>query len=425
MKRALWFIFKLAILVALVIWLAEHPGTIILNWQGLVLSLPLGLFVLLLALLFVLLLGVRSVLIALEDGPAAWGRANSRRAIDRGQAALVKGWGALAAEDGKMALKYARAARGWLGDAPLVSDLTAKAAIKTGNLVTAKANFISLAHRPDTAALGETGLMRIALNEGDLDQALVHVRRAHEAAPHNAELARRHFEIAARLTVYDEAERALTDAEKGVAVTPDKARRHRAVLHLARSFDAGASEDGEKALEAAVKAVNVDPGFAPVAAHAALALHAADRKRQAEKTLEKAWKQSGHPDLIQAWDALDPGSDDLSKVVWMEKLAQWSPNHADGHLVAAAASMDARLWGEARTKLEAALAISPSVTACRMMARLAEESTGDSRAARDWLLKAADAPPVPHWRCAACKTVANEWATHCPACGAFDSLDWD
>jgi len=58
------------------------------------------------------------------------------------------------------------------------------------------------------------------------------------------------------------------------------------------------------------------------------------------------------------------------------------------------------------------------------MARLEEGEYGPGAGARGWLDGAATALPDPCWVCAECGAEHHDWQPLCPACGAFDTLQW-
>ena len=59
-----------------------------------------------------------------------------------------------------------------------------------------------------------------------------------------------------------------------------------------------------------------------------------------------------------------------------------------------------------------------------MMAELEEKQYGDAASAKEWLIRAAHAPPDPAWTCSACGTQAADWAARCSACEGFDTIKW-
>jgi uncharacterized membrane-anchored protein len=59
-----------------------------------------------------------------------------------------------------------------------------------------------------------------------------------------------------------------------------------------------------------------------------------------------------------------------------------------------------------------------------LWAELEDAENGPGLAARDWLLKAANATGDPAWVCGECGQASAEWAASCSHCQTFDSLSW-
>jgi HemY protein len=112
----------------------------------------------------------------------------------------------------------------------------------------------------------------------------------------------------------------------------------------------------------------------------------------------------------------------------LQRLAAQNPEALESHLAIAEAALNARLWGEARRHLGLSTAAAPpsgpSRRLCLMMARLEEGEPGDPKAARQWLERAAAAPPDPCYVCGRCDAASATWQPVCRECGAFDSLTW-
>jgi HemY protein len=59
-----------------------------------------------------------------------------------------------------------------------------------------------------------------------------------------------------------------------------------------------------------------------------------------------------------------------------------------------------------------------------LWADLEDAEHGAGPAARDWLLRAAEAPADPAWTCSRCSGNVPLWQPTCPHCAAFDTLQW-
>ncbi|MFX5084990.1 tetratricopeptide repeat protein, partial [Acinetobacter baumannii] len=84
----------------------------------------------------------------------------------------------------------------------------------------------------------------------------------------------------------------------------EEGRRHRAVLLLERSFEAERRGRADAALSHAQAAHDMMPGFVPAAVRLARLQLAADRPKPAAKVVERAWRQSPHPELAEIYRGL-------------------------------------------------------------------------------------------------------------------------
>jgi HemY protein len=114
----------------------------------------------------------------------------------------------------------------------------------------------------------------------------------------------------------------------------------------------------------------------------------------------------------------------LQRVRRVEKLVAGRPDDATSHLVQAEASLEAKIWGQARKHLLAAAADHPTVRTYRLLARLEVAEYNDQAAAQKWLDLGAKAPPDPTWVCRECAAAADRWSLACPQCGHLGSLAW-
>jgi HemY protein len=97
------FLFAVSILAAGLHWLADRPGTIVVEWQDYVAETSVFLAVVLLVLLVALLLLLGWLLTRVWFGPAAVGRLLRRRRLQRGLDAISGGIIAIGAGDGSLA----------------------------------------------------------------------------------------------------------------------------------------------------------------------------------------------------------------------------------------------------------------------------------------------------------------------------------
>ncbi|WP_207455418.1 heme biosynthesis HemY N-terminal domain-containing protein [Azospirillum sp. SYSU D00513] len=424
MSRAIWFLIKVAIIVAAAIWLVEHPGSVSVNWQGYVVETSFTMAVI----IGLVALGVAALLYrlyrAVRGAPTRVRRYSRTRRRERGYKALTQGMVAVAAGDPSTARKMARRADGLLNEPPLTMLLSAQAAQLQGDDQAAKQYFTAMLDRPDTAFLGLRGLLTQAIRSGDRVEALQLARRAQAIQPNTPWLLSTLYDLEARSGDWAAAEGTLQQAMHAKAIPAAEGRHHRAALLLERSFEAERRGRADSALSHAQAAHDLVPGFVPAAVRVARLLIAAGRTKPATKALERAWRETPHPDLSDVYRDLVPGEAPLTRVKRFERLLNVAPNHVEGHLALARASLDAQLWGEARAHLNKALELRPSRRAYQLLAELERSEHKNDEAATAWIAKAASAEPDPAWTCTACGAATHVWSGLCPHCGSFDSLTW-
>ncbi|CAO3442265.1 heme biosynthesis HemY N-terminal domain-containing protein [Azospirillum largimobile] len=424
MIRALWFLLKVAVVIAAAIWLADRPGTVSVHWLGYAVEAPFWVALLVtLAALGIAALGYRLIR-GLIRTPQRLRRHSRARRRERGYRALTQGMVAIAAGDAPTARKMARKADGLLNEPPLTMLLSAQAAQLQGDERAAKQYFEAMLERPETAFLGMRGLLTQAIKSGDRVEALTLARKARGLQPNTPWLLGTLYDLEAQAGDWAAAEGTLQQAIQAGAIPTEEGRRHRAVLLLERSFEAERRGRADSALSHAQAAHDMMPGFVPAAVRLARLQIAADRPKPAAKVVERAWRQSPHPELAEIYRSLVSSYDPLARVRLFQKLVRQAPDSAESHLAVAQAAIEAQLWGEARQHLNRAMEIGPTRRAYRLMAELDRSERHDEDAAKDWLAKAADAPEDPVWTCNSCGAVSHNWGGLCGHCGAFDSLTW-
>lgn len=425
MARLILFLLLALVLAWGVVWVADNPGQVSLEWGGWrvdtsagVLGAGVAAFAIIVALLYRLWL-------FLTRAPGRIGQALKERRSQKGYKALTKGMVAVAAGDAEEARKQVGKADGLLGEPALTLLLKAQAAQLNGDENAAEKFFTAMLEDSDMAFLGLRGLMNQALKRGDDDAALELARRARELNPKSVWLSDTLFALESRAGSWAGAEGALKRLAKVKSLTAGETRRMRAITYLGQSVEAQGAGDLKDALKFAAKAVNEGPGLTAAAEHYARVLLADDQPRKAKGVVEKAWALDPHPGLAALYFDACGAVDGLKKVSAADKLIKLKPDAPAGHLAMAQAALEAQLWGEARTHLEKTMELGLATrTVMTLMARVVEEDRADKDAARAWLARAANAPADPAWVCDVCGHVAAHWQPHCPKCHSFDSFAW-
>jgi HemY protein len=425
MRRTLWLLLKIGVLVAAAVWLVRTPGAVHIEWQGYAVDTSVGVLAAAALIILAAALLLYRLWRAVISGPGSWRRRRRAARRVKGYRALTRGLVAVAAGDAAAARKQAAIADQMLDELPLALLLKAQAAQLSGDRGEASRHYQAMLARPDMEFLGLKGLIAEAVRLDDRERALTLARRAQQLQPKAPWPLQALFELEARSGDWDAALATLDRARRAGAVAEAVAGRHRAALLVERSRRLSQLGAVEEALVAARGAHDQAPGFVPAAVELArLALQTGSR-RPALKALSQAWRAAPHPDLAAAWGAVEPASEPLARVKHFEALLALDPEAGEGHLALAHAHADAQLWGQARRHLERARALLGTRRAYIASAEIARAEQGAASAeAQDLLARAADAEPDPAWCCTACGTAHPAWTALCPHCHAFDTLAW-
>jgi len=422
MWRALVFIGLLTLASFGAVWLANHPETITVTWQGNGYEVPLAAGVVLfigLAIALALLWAVVSFILSVPNRMTYASRARKRA---KGYAAVSRGMIAVGAGDPAAARRHAGDAERLLGREPLTLLLKAQAAQIAGDRTGAEAAFRRMAEDSETRVLGLRGLFVEARRRGDAVAARSYATEAARLAP---AVGWANEAVLEAQSADGDWRGALATVERRASLgLLDKttARRHRAVLLTA---DALARRDYDEggALASAQEAVKLAPDLVPAAAVAGQILSRRADLRKAARIVEAAWKVQPHPDLAEVYMNLRPGDSALDRLHRAETLAKLSSWHPEARLALARAALEAREFARARDALRPLLKERPTVRACLLMADLEQAEHGSTGQVREWLARAARSPRDPVW--IADGVVSDRWAPVSPVTGRLDAFVWE
>jgi HemY protein len=421
-RRLVFFILRLAVLIGLVLWLADRPGTARIVWHDYIIDTSaafLGLCSLALAYVVYLLFRLWHFV---RHGPERWRLRRKLKKMKQGHDRLTEGLVAVAGGDATEAGRLAVQARKLLGPTTLTHLLQAQAAQLAGDHMSAKEIFRTLSADNDTATLGYRGLITHARREGDWDEVHALAEKLAEVQPDVPWLNLVRFELLARRKEWDAADAALSQVTAAGLIEPRYSRRHRAALNLAASQNAATLGDHDEALGLAEKAVKQAPNWLPAIINLAQRQMDSDHRRAALRTVERAWKTTPHPQLALLYRV---GRDPIDAYKDVERLARDNPSSPDSRLALAEAALAADIWGESRRHLLALMGRDDATrSAFQLMAKLERRESGNEHAAMQWLAKAVEAAPDPVWLCSTCGGAHLEWQPLCAHCSSFDTLEW-
>ena len=424
MFRTIRFLVVLGLFAAAAVWLVDNPGSVTLTWRGY--RLDTSFAVLLGAVAFIAC--ASAVLYRLwnfirrspSDLSRMW-REGRRR---RGFIALTRGLVAVAAGDADEAERQSRRAEALLDDPPLTMLLSAQAAQLGGDEQAAGKFFNSMRDQSETEFLGLRGLLTQAMKRRDWDEASGLARRAYRLRPKSEWVAANLIDLQTRTGSWADALATLEDAVDNKLVTRADGIRRRAVLEHQMSIDAGGRGDVSGALKFVRRAHDLAAEFIPASVRLGRLLAEDGKLRRAKGVIEAAWRNKPHPAMVQVYGTAHQAADAMSRVRAAQSLAKFNPDHVESRIAVAKASLEAKLWGEARKHLTAVSDGEATARVCRLMAELEELENNDLTSSREWLMRASLAEPDPVWVCEHCGNAVEEWSALCGKCEHFDSFNW-
>lgn len=421
MIRLVLYLVGIAALASGLSWLADRPGSLVINWQGYVLETSVFRAVVLFAFLVALAMFAWTIARQVWQSPAAVGQFFNRRRQERGLDALSSGMIAVGAGDRSLATKYAVQARKALPNEPLTHLLRAQAAQLQGDRATSRRIFEAMLGTPDTEQLGLRGLYLEAEKEGEMEAARQFAARALALNPKLGWPIDALFDLQCKASDWAGALETLATGKKHGHIEKADADRRRAVLLTAQA-QAIEEENPNRALELANEAHNLAADLVPAAAIAGRQLASRGNTARAAKIIERTWKKAPHPDLAVVYAFARPGDSPRDRLERIKRLAKTTPHSVEGPIAVATAAFEARSWGEAREALMPLTEGRLSQRVCTLMARIEGEQHNDTGRVREWLARAVNAPRDPAWT--ADGIVADRWAAISPVTGALDAFQW-
>ena len=423
MKKLFSFALRVALFVAVAVWLADRPGTARIVWHDYVIETSaafLGLCALGAGFVFYMLFRFWHLL---RHGPELWRMSRRLKKMSEGQECLTRGLIAVAAGDAAEAGRFSVGARKLLGPVAATKLLQAQAAQLAGDRRTAREIFRDLSEDAESATLGYRGLIMEARRAGDWDEVDRLTNKLGSVKPDTPWLNLIRFESAVRRQDWTTANTALGHATEARLLEADRSQRYYAAMLLSTSQDEARQGRKDEALQAAEQAERKAPNWLPAVIALAQCQVASGHARAARRTIEKYWARM--PNMQLAVIYRSESTDALEAYKQIERLCRDNEDAPVSRLVLAETAFDAQIWGEARRHVTALInGEHATQSAYRLMARLERRESDDEYAAMQWLTKAADATPDPVWLCRTCGGGHEAWQATCRHCHSFATLDW-
>jgi HemY protein len=375
---------------------ASDPGAVAIKWFGYEIETTALFSIIALCVIMALFLPLLRLFTTLIDAPGRLMQMNERNRRKKGQEALALGL--IAAEAGEFddARKHAEKAAELIQEPRLAKLLEARAAEVSGDIASAERAYTGMLQHEDTEILGRKGLLQAALKRGDRTAAMAHAEAALRLSRTATWPFTTLFELKVAISDWEGALDALEEGEKRKLVETKAASRRRAVLLTAAAHKHERERHGDRAVDMALKAVRIAPGFAPAAAVAARLLIAEQKAWKAQAVLEEAWETAPHPAIAHAYRDIKSDEPEPDKQRRMLGLVDLKPEHRESKIIAAEIAMDRGDWRLAEEHLEHAYRENPSSRICNLFAT-ACKGRGDEDGYRKWMTQATVAPREADW----------------------------
>ncbi len=421
MIRLVLYLIAVAAIAAGLGWLADRPGSLLINWQGYEIETSVFRAVVLLSLSGAVAVFAWSLIRQVITSPAMLGRYFTRRRQEKGLDALSTGLIAIGAGDRQLATRYAVQARRALPNEPLTHLLRAQAAQLAGDRTTSRRIFEAMLGSPETEQLGLRGLFLEAEREGEPEAARQFAERALRL---NSKLG---WPVDALLDMHckdgawAKALECVATGRKSGHFDKAAADRRRAVLLTAQAQEA---EDANPnvAQQQALEAHGLAPDLIPASAIAARQLASRGSTAKAAKVIERTWRSAPHPELALVYAYARPGDSPRDRLERVKRLSKLSSQSPEGPIALATAAIEAGEWAEARSALTPLIDGELTQRVCTLMARIEGGENNDAGRVREWLARAATAPRDPAWTVDG--VVTNQWVAVSPVSGALDACIW-
>lgn len=360
----------------------------------------------------------------LNGDETAISRYFNRRAERKGYQALSEGMLALASGEGRLAIRKAERAEGYLKQPGLTNLLVAQAAEMAGDNTKALETYKKLLADDTTRFVGIRGLMKHKLESGDTDTALKLAEKAFGLRPQHGEVQDTLLRLQAGVEDWAGARKTLAAKLKSGNLPRDVHTRRDAVLALADAREALAKGKIDAARKDATEANRLSPDLVPAAVMAARMAIEDGKPRVATRVIRKAWDAAPHPDLAAAFANIEPQETPAARIKRFRVLLAKHPADPEVKLLEAELHIAAEDYAAARKALGDLPETAPTARSLTIMAAIERGDGGEDRVVRGWLAKAITASRGPQWTCSNCGHVHANWQPVCENCESVDTLAW-
>jgi len=417
------FIWFLGFLAAawLAVWLADHPGDVVIDFQGLRFYSSFAELTLAATVLVLLAVGTVWLIGWLRRDMPIIGSNQVIKRQARGLKMLNQSLVALSAGDHKLAGRLIGQAEVLLPPQPMVHLIAAEAAQRGGDHAAAAKRYAALEETNEGRLLGLRGLLSEAKRSGRDSEALRLARVAFEENRKSPWVLKTLFALEVAAGNWKEAEAALTKVVKEGLLEKEIGTKHQGALAYAEASELSLKGDRVGARKGYKRALSLRPNFSPATVALARLDQSEGNKKRAEKLVKDTWNAEPHPGLARLFKELDIAE---SKSDWLKRVRSFiekRPDHPGSLLLLTDALMDAGEYEAAKPVLEKLIKEAPTREAWQFRLALAHVLEEDPDPIEAALTHAEDGAL---WQCSDCGHRPKGWSPLCSNCDSFDTIEW-
>ena len=303
----------------------------------------------------------------------------------RGYEALSQGLMALASGEGRAALAKAEKAERYLEKPELTALLTAQAAEMAGDRKKAEETYRKMVESDKTRFVGVRGIMKQKLAEGDTDTAFKLAEKAFALKSKHVETQDTLLTMQVERQDWKGARQTLSAKLRSGALPRNVYKRREAVLALCEAQALYDEDKPSEAREAAIQANKLSPDLVPAAVMAAKGYHDRGQNNWATRVLRKAWDAAPHPDLAQAFAALEPDESPQERLKRFTVLTRVHPDDAETKMLSAELLIAAEDFPGAQRALGDIVETDLTVRSATLMAAIEKGRGASDSVVKAWL----------------------------------------
>ena len=420
--KVIWWSVKIIAVCFLVAIISNQEGITEIEWIGWKMEVPTSILIGGLIILILIILWIYNLWKIILNLPSKIFRIIRENRQKNGYNALAYGLVASSAGDVESAQKYAAQAKRLLDNKELTEMLSAHAAHLSGDKNAALEYFNSLSERKNTKFHGQLGLMRLAIESNNHDEALDRARIASNIQPRNPKLNSMLVIMEAKHENYEKSIEALQKARRIGSIEETRAQQLAASLYTKiglKKLEENELNEAEKSLSLALREKT---DFIPAVIALSKILIGKENQRKALSLLTKTWKVQPHPEIAKTLKLIWKNERSSSNIANLINLTDDNAK-AQARYIIADEAISAGLAGEAKDQLNKVLSEEYNTTYYQLKSRLAYKSD-DKTTSNQELEKALNAPPSQRWGCSSCGITAETWEIRCNNCDKIGTLNW-